>query len=149
MIKHSCTSEFPTWMVAINKTEPSSNIETFLEQRQGVKYADTGSVKDVTVYCCCWDQDLCYCCYCQLVKGLSMKGGLLSRSCVRVFVWISNSAPVDPCASPVVFCVCMWQDEWGGKSACFFSSSSYSIFPNLCLSFPFMPIKLILNIKHF
>lgn len=70
------------WKLILHKNQEKC---FFLEETERGECADAGSVKDVAVHrcCCCWDQDLCHCCYCQL-ESLSMKGGLLRESCVSV-----------------------------------------------------------------
>ncbi len=146
----------------------------FLEETNREECADVGLVKDMAFHCCCCccccrDQDLCYCCYCQLER-LSMRGGLLRESCVSA--WSPADASVDLCAYCVcVFfsgcacevaglisncCSCTHRMMAGGKDAAIpqlFFSSSYSFyclsrsFP-LCLCLPFLSLCFCFPLIH-
>lgn len=122
--------------------------------------ADVDSVKDVAVRrcCCCQDQDLCYCCCCQLER-LSMKGGLLRKSCASVCVCADVS--VDLCVYGVFPSVCVREvaglisncfscrhgRKAGGQTCCSPSPPPHiplSVSPRLPQFSPFMPLSLLL-----
>lgn len=69
-------------------------------------------------------------------EGLSMKGGLLSKSCVCALVWISTNVSADWCASPVrgscFLCVCVCVSMWTGRM----SAEQMLFFFKHCFSFP-------------
>lgn len=81
LARHVLTGCLQLWKLILFKIKKTDLSDLSVETERG-ECADVCSVKDVAVHrcCCCWDQDLCYCCYCQLDR-LSMKGGLLRKSC--------------------------------------------------------------------
>lgn len=106
--RHVLTGFLQLWKMILFKIKQKVFF-FFLEETERRECADVGSVKDGAVHrcCCCWDQDLCYCCYCQPGR-LSMKGGLLWKSCACVSVCASADVSVDLC----VYSACVFFSVW-------------------------------------
>jgi len=73
------------------------------------------SVKDVAVCHYCWDQDLCYCSYCQLERGYLWKEAYWGKAvfeCVR----ISTNVSVVLCALPTQVLFSLSAYVWSGST---------------------------------